>query len=157
MTLTWPWQRVAPSSPEVTTATLDRSSGSVTAHVDYAKLGAVLIARRALGLSVEPSCALRAPERSSMMTTHDLTPVRALVRVLARRNPVDDAKTDQYVRVLATRYSRAQLNGTLRRLTAVRAPSRSHARQVELLRRARAQTYLPLNRRLRRTTPNLVR
>lgn len=70
----------------------------------------------------------------------------AYVRSFARRNPEDDGFTPGLVQSLAKLFPRAELTAAERTL-ASRKPSRSQARQLDLVRRARRITYLPLNRR----------
>lgn len=72
--------------------------------------------------------------------------VLVYARSFAKRNPEDDGQTDALVRQLAKLFPRAELTKAEATLSGRRI-SPAAWRQLELVKRARLITYLPLTRR----------
>lgn len=83
------------------------------------------------------------------MTRHDKQPKRdplMYARVLAKRNPVDDSVTEVFIYQLTRLFTQSQLTAAMNTL-ATRSVNPASARQLDLIRRARRLTFMPLSKR----------
>lgn len=85
---------------------------------------------------------------NQMLSSSERRDVLKYARVFAKQNPNDDGYTDQLVKALARLFPRAELAKAEQELSGRRL-SRALNRQLQLVRRAKRITYLPLNRRWR--------